>query len=397
MRRISLLTVFLVVFIDLVGFGIVIPILPYYATQFGASAWQLGWLMAVYSLMQFLVSPLWGRLSDRVGRRPVLLISILGTVASMTLLGFARSLEWLFVGRLLAGIFGANISTAYAYIADVTTEENRAKGMGAVGAAFGLGFIFGPAIGGVLSRYGYDFPMFAGAMLAFVNLLFAYFRLEEPHLTSEQRSSNRTKRFDWQNIRRVLDDRRTRLAIGVFFLVTLAVTQMESTFAIYMAAQFGFSAQQAGMLLALIGIIMVGMQGGLIGKLARRFGEMKLILWGILICTMGLFGFAVSPTLGRVIFSLSILGIGHGALHPSLSSLASLGAAKDRRGATMGVFQSSGSLARVVGPPCAGLAYDQIGPHSPFFLGCLILAVAFGIAWSGSRQKTVVFARSTTR
>ena len=148
MRRSSLLIVFLIVFIDLVGFGIVIPILPYYAKEFGASGWELGWLMTSYSLMQFLFSPFWGRISDRYGRRPILLMSILGTSIFMAVLGFADSLMWLFIGRTLAGFFGANISTAYAYVSDITTEENRAKGMGLVGAAFGLGFIFGPAIGG---------------------------------------------------------------------------------------------------------------------------------------------------------------------------------------------------------------------------------------------------------
>jgi MFS family permease len=380
-KRYSLLTVFLVVFIDLVGFGIVIPILPYYATQFGASASELGWLMAIYSFMQFLISPLWGRLSDRIGRRPVLMVSIFGTALTMLFLGFARSLEWLFIGRLIAGACAANISTAYAYIADVTTEENRAKGMGAVGAAFGLGFIFGPAIGGALAHnHNYALPMFFAAGLSMINLLFAFFKLEEPHLTAEERSKNRTKRFDMANIRLALGDQRTRLAIGVFFLVTFAVTQMESIFAIYMAALFHFDARQAGMLLALVGIIMVIMQGGLVGRLAKRFGELKLIHVGLIVCCLGLAGFAFSPTISTVIVSLSILGIGHGALHPSLSSLASLGASKDRRGATMGVFQSAGSLARVLGPPCAGFAYDHFAPNAPFLVGCMILLCAFAIS-----------------
>jgi MFS family permease len=380
-KRYSLLTVFLVVFIDLVGFGIVIPILPYYATQFGASASELGWLMAIYSFMQFLISPLWGRLSDRIGRRPVLMVSIFGTALTMLFLGFARSLEWLFIGRLIAGACAANISTAYAYIADVTTEENRAKGMGAVGAAFGLGFIFGPAIGGALAHnHNYALPMFFAAGLSMINLLFAFFKLEEPHLTAEERSKNRTKRFDMANIRLALGDQRTRLAIGVFFLVTFAVTQMESIFAIYMAALFHFDARQAGMLLALVGIIMVIMQGGLVGRLAKRFGELKLIHVGLIVCCLGLAGFAFSPTISTVIVSLSILGIGHGALHPSLSSLASLGASKDRRGATMGVFQSAGSLARVLGPPCAGFAYDHFAPNAPFLVGCTILLCAFAIS-----------------
>jgi multidrug resistance protein len=378
-RKGSLLTIFLVVFVDLVGFGIVIPILPYYAQQYGASAWQLGWLMTTYSLMQFVVAPLWGRLSDRIGRRPVLLVSILGTAVSMTMLGFAPSLFWLFVARTFAGICAANISTAYAYIADVTTEENRAKGMGMIGAAFGLGFIFGPAIGGILSRYGYQAPMFAGAALAILNVIFAFFKLEEPPLSAEARAANRTKRFDLGNIRNALSDSRTRLAIGIFFLVTFAVTQMEVTFAIYLKALFGLDAQHAGELLALMGIIMVGIQGGAIGKLAKRFGEVRLIVAGLILCVASLAAFGSVATLSSVVIALSVLALGHGVLHPSLSSLASKGAAADRRGATMGVFQSAGSLARVVGPPSAGLLYDQLSKGAPFFSGAIVLTFALAI------------------
>lgn len=380
--RSSLLIIFLVVFIDLVGFGIVIPILPYYAESFGSNAWQLGWLMAVYSLMQFIVSPLWGRLSDRIGRRPVLLTSILGTGASMVVLGFAHSLLWLFIGRILAGICAANISTAYAYITDITTEENRAKGMGIVGAAFGLGFIFGPAIGGILSRYGYGVPMFAGAGLALLNFCYASLKLKEPNLSAEARSGNRSRRFDFQLIRKVLSDPRTRLGIGLFFVVTLAVAQMETSFAIYMGALFGFDARKAGMILALMGIIMVMVQGGLIGRLVKRFGEVQLIIMGLLGCALGLLGFGLSPTVGWVVASLSFMAFFHGTLHPSLSSLASKGAAPQLRGSTMGVFQSAGSLARVLGPPCAGLVYDQISPRSPFFLGSFLLLLGFGIILS---------------
>jgi predicted MFS family arabinose efflux permease len=222
--------------------------------------------------------------------------------------------------------------------------------------------------------------MFFAAGLSGINLLFAFFKLPEPNLSIEERSKNRTKRFDIANIRMVLGDRRTRLAIGVFFLVTFAVTQMESIFAIYMAALFHFDARQAGMLLALVGIIMVIMQGGLVGRLAKRFGELRLIHFGLIVCGLGLLGFAFSPTIAAVVISLSILGIGHGTLHPSLSSLASLGASKDRRGATMGVFNSAGSLARVLGPPCAGLAYDHLAPNAPFLLGCTILVCAFAVS-----------------
>lgn len=379
MKRASLLIIFLIVFVDLVGFGIVIPILPYYARAFGASAWQLGWLMTSYSLMQFLVAPLWGRLSDRIGRRPVLIASLIGTCLSMTVLGLAHSLAWLFIARTAAGIFGANISTAYAYVADVTDEENRAKGMGMVGAAFGLGFIFGPAIGGVLSRYGYAAPMFAGAALAAANTIFALAKLAEPPLAAEVRASHRTRRFDLTVIRQALGDPRSRLAIGVFLLVTMAVTQMEVIFAIYLKAFFGYEAQSAGLLLALMGIVMVGMQGGLIGRLVKAYGELKLILAGTLICAVALVGFGLATAIPVLVTALVFLALGHGMLHPSLSSLASKGATPTTRGATMGVFQSAGSLARVLGPPCAGFLYDSVGPAFPFYGGSVLLVAAFSV------------------
>jgi DHA1 family tetracycline resistance protein-like MFS transporter len=379
-RQSALLIIFLVVFLDLVGFGIVIPILPYYAQQYGASAWQLGWLMTSYSLVQFLFAPVWGRISDYVGRRPVLLVSILGTSFSMAILGLAGSLEWLFIGRILAGIAGANISTAYAYVADVTTEEDRAKGMGLIGAGFGLGFIFGPAIGGVLSRWGFGVPMFVASLLALANFAFAFFKLQEPVLPPDVRSAHRFKRFDLEGIRLALEDGRTRFAVGTFLLVTFAVTQMEVTFALFMGARYGFDAERAGVLLAAMGVVMVAVQGGLISRLVRRFGEVRLVILGAAVCAAALTVFASTNSVELVVVSLLFLAFGHGMLHPSLSSLASLGAPVDQRGAAMGVFQSAGSLARVLGPPCAGWLYDRMSWRSPFYSGSILLALASLIA-----------------
>jgi MFS family permease len=376
-KKSPLLIIFLVVFIDLIGFGIVIPILPYYAKQYGASATALGWLMTSYSAMQFLFAPLWGRLSDRIGRRPVLLMSMLGTMVSMAVLGIAPSLLWLFIGRTFAGICGANISTATAYIADVTTPENRAKGMGMIGAAFGLGFIFGPAIGGVLSRYGYAAPMFAAAGLAACNWVFAFIRLQEPSITAELRAQNRTKRFDRKAFFETMGDRRTRVATLVFFVVTIAVTQMEVTFALFMRAKYGYDAQGAGWLLALMGTIMVLIQGGLIGKLSKAFGERRLVLIGTMVMAVALVLMAQANLIAQLIIALSLLALGNGITNPSLSSQASQGAKPERRGATMGIYQSAGSLARVLGPPVAGWLYDHQGLTAPFITAAGFMILAF--------------------
>lgn len=401
MKRSPLLVLFVVVFIDLVGFGIVIPILPYYAKAYGASALTLGWLMTSYSLMQFFFAPVWGRLSDRIGRRPVLLGSMAGSVISLLILGWAPSLLWLFVGRTFAGICGANISTATAYIADVTDEKDRARGMGMIGAAFGLGFIFGPAIGGVLSRYGYGVPMFAAAALSAANIAFAWFQLQEPVADPAVRVAHQERRFDRSALRQTLGDSRTRAAVLLFFVVTVAFTQMEVTLALFVQARHGFGAQRTGWLLALMGIVMVIVQGGLIGRLSAWAGETRLIIAGTLVMAIALLLVGSSLQLAPLYIGLALLALGSGVTNPSLSSLASHGAAPDRRGATMGVYQSSGSLARVAGPVLAGYTYDHFGNGRPFLVAAGLMALAFWgtTLWyagssAGMKEAVAVFKRT---
>lgn len=377
MKKSPLSIIFFVVFIDLVGFGIVIPILPYYAEAYGASATVLGWLMMSYSLMQFFFAPIWGRLSDRIGRRPVLLGSMAGLALSMLMLGLAPSLLWLFVARTFAGICGANVSTATAYIADITSEEDRAKGMGIIGAAFGLGFIFGPVIGGLLSRYGFGVPMFAAAALSVGNIIFAYFQLPEPPRSREAREAAREKRFDLVAIRGAMGDARTRMAVLLLFVATLALTQMEVTLALFMQKRHGFGAQDTGWLLAFMGVVMVIVQGGLIGRLSKRFGETRLVLVGTIAMAIALVVMAQAMAVPMLVVGMGVLAFGNGITNPSLSSLASKGALPGRQGATMGVFQSAGSLARVVGPPVAGIVYDTFGIARPLLVAAGLMVFAF--------------------
>jgi MFS family permease len=378
-RRSPLLIIFIVVFLDLLGFGIVIPILPYYAEAYGANGLTLGWLLAIYSAMQLVFAPLWGRLSDAYGRRPILVATILGQGASLLVLGFAPSLAWLFVGRALAGICGANLSTAAAYIADVTPEEGRARGMGVIGAGFGLGFIFGPAIGGLLSHWGYGTPMFVAAGVALAAGVFAWARLPEPHLEPGLRQQHR-RSLDRSAIRESLGDGRTRIAILLFFVLTLAATQTETAFALFLESRHGYGAREAGLLLGFTGLVMAGVQGGLIGPLSRRFGEAWLVALGALALGAALVVFATTSQLALIVVSLAFLGFGMGLTHPSLQSLASRGAAPGRQGATMGVYQSAGSLARVAGPPVAGFLYDVHGAAVPFLAAAALSILAFGAA-----------------
>lgn len=345
--------------------------------------------MAVYSLSQIFFSPLWGKLSDRWGRRPVLLITLTGTGISYIILGYSNSLLELFIGRTLAGVFGANISTAYAYVADITTEQDRSKGMGLVGAAFGLGFIFGPAIGGMFSSYGYSAPMFTSAAFAFCNILFAYFKLKEPTLNLDQRKQNRPKKFERNSFREIFDLPTCRSAILLFFLVTFALAQMETVFGLYLKSVYSLDAKHAGMLLAVTGLVMAAIQGGLIGKLVNKFGESNLILFGLGTCIVGLLGFGAANSIKVLILFLCILAIGHGVLHPSLSGLVSLGAPLDKKGITMGVFQSFGSFARVTGPPVAGFLYDSLGRTTPFIGGAVVLGfgLILGQYWFSKRAQ----------
>lgn len=366
----ALLTIFFVVFFDLLSFGIVIPILPYYSRTFGANAFELGWLMAIYSVAQFLCAPFWGALSDRVGRRPVLLATILAGSCSMAATALAGSYATLFLARLLAGIFAANISTASAYIADVTTAENRAKGMGIIGAGFGLGFIFGPAIGGMFSVYGFAAPILLAAFLSLANFVFAYFFL------TESKAKENARRPSREAFREAFSRKPTSVPVALFFLNTLAFTQMEVIFGFFVLARFGYGARNAGYLLAGTGFVSALLQGGLIGRLAKKFGEKNLLPFGFLALGLALTGAAFSPTPGFFMLALFFLAVGNGLVNPSLSSLVSKGALPGRQGTIMGIYQSAGSLSRIIGPPVAGFLFDQIGPPVPLLVSAGIMAAA---------------------
>lgn len=373
-----LTAIFLVVFIDLLGFGMIIPILPYYAKAYGASATELGWLMMSYSAMQFLFSPVWGHLSDRIGRRPVILITLAGISGSMALLGQADSLFWLFVARIFAGFFGANIATAYAYIADVTPPDKRAKGMGMIGAAFGLGFLFGPAMGGLLSIWSYDAAAYTAAILAAGNFFLSLKILSEPRISEKERSSHRFH-FPWTRLIEILKQPGIGRPTLVFFLMTLGMAQLETSFAFYVLAKFGLDAFHAGLILAVMALAMALIQGGLIGRLVDKFGESRLILMGCFLMGISLILSMQASQLGFFVFSLTVFGMGYGLAHPSLSALVSQGAGASIQGLTLGVYQSAGSMARISGPILAGYLFDYAMTY-PFYLASLMIALGFLIS-----------------
>jgi DHA1 family tetracycline resistance protein-like MFS transporter len=309
--------------------------------------------------MQLLAAPVLGRLSDKHGRRPVLLFSIIGTGIGFLILGFARTIWMLFVGRILDGITGGNISTAQAYIADVTTKENRAKGMGLLGAAFGLGFIFGPAIGGILSRWGIHVPFFFAAALCFANALLLYFTLPETvdanHPARHQASSGRGLAQLFSSLKQPP----LAFIITIYFLFVVAFSILTTAFSLYTMFRFGYDAQRTGYLFAYVGVISVVVQGGLIGKLVKRFGEVPLLLIGALFCALSL---AAVPIVGPksggllgVLIGGGVFALGNSLASPALTSLASKTTGATEQGTVLGVMQSAASLARAVGPSLTAL------------------------------------------
>src|ERR1043166_718474 len=366
MMRSPLLVIFITVFIDLVGFGIVIPVLPYYAegTKFGATPTQVGLLFASYSVMQLVFSPVLGRLSDKYGRRPILLLSLLGTAIGFLVLGFATTLWMLFVGRIIDGISGGNISTAQAYIADVTTKEDRAKGMGLIGAAFGLGFVFGPAIGGILSRWGMNVPFLFAGGLAFANVILLYFTLPETVTPDHPARVSAASGRGWRQLLVALREPRLGYVLTIYFLGIVAFSMMTATFSLFMMFRLGYDAFHNGWVFAFVGIISAIIQGGLIGKLVKRFGEPLLIIVGALLFSASLFAIPL-VTLASGLLALLALGaataIGQALSAASLIILASKTASAAEQGGVLGVMQSVASLARAVGPSLAAvLIYSAV-------------------------------------
>ncbi|MBC8031955.1 MAG: MFS transporter [Pyrinomonadaceae bacterium] len=411
MKRSPLVVIFTTVFIDLVGFGIVIPVLPYFAegSRFNAGPRTIGILVASYSVMQLIFSPVLGRLSDKHGRRPVLLISIIGTGIGFLILGFATTLWMLFLGRILDGITGGNISTAQAYVADITTPEERAKGMGLLGAAFGLGFIFGPAIGGILSRWGVGVPFFFAAGLSFANALLLYFTLPETVTPDHPARVSAARGRGWSQLMKSLKQPRLGFILSIYFLFIVAFSIMTTTFTLYTMFRFGYDAQHNGYLFAYVGLLAVIVQGGLIGRLVKRFGELPLVVVGALFFAASLFVIPfVGPERGGLLALLvggGIFSLGNSLSTPSLTTLASKSVGPADQGSVLGVVQSVASLARAVGPALAAvlihsaIAYQGADgiPHfmsdhslfTTFWTGAGIMFLAFLLA--------VYFARAHAR
>jgi MFS family permease len=386
-------SIFLVVFLDIMGFSLILPFLAQVARDTFHTTELTGTLLgAIYSLMQFVFVPVWGRVSDRVGRRPVLVWSVLATAIGMTCLGvgllFASSVAWLFVARAASGIATANLGTASAYIADVTKPEERARGMGTIGMAFGLGFIFGPAIGGALSgitiagRTG-ALPCFIAASLSVVNLAWVYFRLRES-LPPERRSTERRSLapLNFTAAREAFARPGIAIAVLVNFVLILSFTILDQTFRFFTQDRFGMTALETGLVLAFIGVVAAGVQGGLIRPLAKRFDEAALIRLGTTIQAVAFAALAASPSFGRgaLYAAGGLLALGNGLTQPSVASYVSKRADPKAQGATLGTNQSASSLARVFGPALGGWLYGSLGARSPYIASAIGMVLATTVA-----------------
>jgi DHA1 family tetracycline resistance protein-like MFS transporter len=399
-RKRALLTVFLTILLDLIGFGMILPFLTFYAQEFHATPLQIGLLFSSYSLTQLLCAPLLGRLSDRIGRRPVLLGSIAGSAISYVVFALAPNYAVLLLARSLSGVAAANYAIAQAYMADVSTPQERSKAMGLVGAAFGLGFVLGPALGGILEQLGGTVPAlahlgprlvpFAAAGLSALNLLIASVSLPES-LSPELRRSAASRGGSWMGLRELREvwrDTPLRGLMVLFFLVMLCFSMMETTLALFCQARFGFGARETSWLFVFVGIVLVIVQGGLLGRLVRKFGERRLILGGIVLMALGLLLLPLTPVtippvwskLGLLFLSLLLLAVGNGIHNPSTTGLLSRLAGEESQGSTIGLSRSFGALARILGPSAGTWIFAAAGARWPFWSAGLLMMVALAVA-----------------
>ena len=378
-----LLIIFLTIFVNLVGFGIIIPLLPFYAQTFGASPLTIGLLFAIFSLCQLAAAPALGDLSDRFGRRPVLVFSLAGTVVSFVMLALAHSVAMLFAARIVDGLSGGNISTARAYVADVTAPKDRARAYGLIGAAFGLGFIFGPALSGILAKVSYTAPIWAAAGITLVATVMAWSWLPETVHRTRAGTGN-PFRYLPALLRRPL----VRRVLVIDFVYWCSFAIFQTTFALFTARRFGFDAPKTGYVFAAFGVLGAVIQGGLIRPIVRRLGDKPTFMLGLVCGACGLVACAMVHSVTLFMLALVPLAFGIGFGHPTMASLVSLVAHGDEQGRVQGAAGAVESLGRTIGPVWGNASLEQFGEATPYLsaAGLLLLTLALSVGFHASHQ-----------
>lgn len=381
-KKASLSLIFITVFIDLLGFGILIPILPTFSTiELHLSEFSIGLVLAIYSLTQFFFGPILGNLSDRVGRRPLIIGCLFLNAVGYIIFAFTNSFLMLLISRVVAGVGGSSVAVAQAYIADITTKKDRSKGMGMIGAAFGLGFVFGPIIGGFLSKYGYEVTGFASATFSFLAFMFTIFFLPESlrkfkeHIVTERR-----KLIDIPAIKLLFKNKKIASLIIMFFILVFSIANIYGTFALIGYKQYHFTDMQNGIMYGIIGIVSALVQGGLIRVVSKYMDDNKIVVYGAFLMMVGLALVPYAGNMTGLIFVTIILALGSGSLQPTMLSLISKNTSQREQGFTLGVNQSFSAFARVLGPLWGGFAFEYIGYQYPFLTGAAFTAIIFIIS-----------------
>ncbi len=369
-----LLIIFLTIFVNLVGFGIIIPLLPFYAEKFGASALVIGLLFAVFSVCQLVAAPALGDWSDRYGRRPVLIFSLLGTVVSFVMLALAHSITMLFLARIVDGLSGGNISTARAYVADITAPKDRARAYGLIGAAFGLGFIFGPALSGVLVKVSYTAPIWAAAAITLVATTMAWLWLPETVHRAHAGVGN-----PFRHLPGLLRRAGVGRMLVIDFVYWFAFSIFQTTFALFASRRFAFDASETGYVFSAFGVLGAIIQGGLIRPIVHRLGDRTTFRYGLIFGAFGLVAAALSHTVVLFMITLVPLAFGIGFGHPTVASLVSRVAREDEQGRVQGAASAVESLGRTVGPVWGNASLDRFGESTPYLSAAAFLLITLAL------------------
>lgn len=394
--RTAFLVIFITIFIDLLGFGIIIPLLPdFLKNVVQANESVIGLIVGIFSLMQFIFTPIWGSMSDIYGRKPILVMSLTGNVLSYFLMalvfsGIIPSITLLIISRALAGIFSANLSAAQSVVSDLTTKENRSKGMGLIGAAFSLGFIFGPALGGLLShKFGYGMPIFLSAFFSLIAVTLCITVFKEtlsPDLMSKNKKNFKgVTVINFKGVNDVITNRNVGLFVIIFFFITFSYANIHATFLLFAERHDGLNlnSEEVGFLLSFMGIVGATVQGTMIKFFKKRIGEEKSLITGNILTCIGLALIPFSINIPIMLAVLTVLSFGNGLNNPMVLGLISQNVGQDEQGSVLGVNQSLGSLARFLGPVWGGFVYQSLGFQYPFLSGAffMIIITVFSIVF----------------